>query len=276
MPSGKSEPRLATASGQANMDHTYPTPMDVAASIGTKRKTSPATPTKSSAPPSKVKSSQDSSEASNASLVDAIEKLTSKIDTFGDQLRENSVMVANITRLVELNATEIKECNVKIRDMEKEMPRLVKENEELKERVTELERYKRRWNLKIHGLKERVDENTRDVVMSILSKLAPQWETSMESIVDTVHRIGRKEEGRDRQTIIQFTMRFHRDSFWKLSKNSRLCKDLGIHFKQDFCKADREARVAAWPKMEQARAAGQNVYYKGHVGYINGKRVAMV
>jgi len=45
---------------------------------------------------------------------------------------------------------------------------------------------------------------------------------------------------------------------------------MGIHFKQDFCKADREARAAAWPKMEQARAAGQNVYYRGHAGYING------
>lgn len=110
--------------------------------------------------------------------------------------------------------------------------------------------------------------------MSILSKLVPQWETLMELIVDTVHRIGRK-QGRDRQTIIQFTMRFHRDSFWKLSKNSRLCKGLWIHFKQDFCKADKEARAAAWPKMEQARAAGQNVYYRGHVGYINSKSVTL-
>ena len=174
---------------------------------------------------------------------------------------------------MELNATEIKECKVKIQAIEKEMPHLVKDNEELKDKVTEAERYKRRWNLKIHGLKEKVDENTRDVVKSILSKLAPQWDTSMDSVVDTVHRIGRKEEGRDRQVIIQFTMRFHRDTIWKLSKNSKVCKDLGIHFKQDFCKADREARAAAWPKMEQARAAGHNVYYRGHVGYINGNRV---
>lgn len=147
-------------------------------------------------PPSKVKSSQDSSEASNASLVDAIEKLTSKIDTFGVQLRENSVMVTNITRLVQLNTFFDFSSKVKMRDMEKEMPRLVKENEELKERVTELERYKRCWNLKIHGLKEKVDENTRDVVMSILSELVPQWETSMESIVDILFTAsGEKKKG---------------------------------------------------------------------------------
>nr|XP_055041362.1 uncharacterized protein LOC129428976 [Misgurnus anguillicaudatus] len=271
MPNGKAESKSAAnvTPAHANMDHDY-TPMDATTSSRTKRKVSPGTPTESTAPPSKVKSSQDSFDVPNASLVEAIEKLTFKIDSFGDQLRENSVMVASITKLVELNAIEIKECKDKIQAVEKEVPRIVKENKELKERVNELERYRRRWNLKIHGLKEKDDENIRVVVMRILSKLAPQWETSMESIVDSVHRIGRKEEGRDRQTIIQFTMRFHRDSFWKLSKNSRICKDLGIHFKQDFSKADREARAAAWPKMEQARAAGQNVFYKGHVGYING------
>ncbi|KAL1269209.1 hypothetical protein QQF64_031498 [Cirrhinus molitorella] len=120
--------------------------MDVTTSWGMKRKSSPVTPTKITVPPSKVKTSQDSSEALNASLVQAIEKLTSKMDSFGDQLRENSVMVANITKLVELNATEIKECKVKIQAIEKEVPCLVKENNELKEKVTELERYKRRWN----------------------------------------------------------------------------------------------------------------------------------
>ncbi|XP_055083349.1 uncharacterized protein si:ch211-196c10.15 [Periophthalmus magnuspinnatus] len=68
-------------------------------------------------------------------------------------------------------------------------------------------------------------------------------------------------------------MRHYRDIFWKLTKDSKACKELGIFFKQDFCKFDREARAAVWPKMEQARAAGQNVYYRGHIGYVNGVRV---
>ncbi len=84
MPSGKTEPRAA-ASGKAIADHDY-SQMDTT-SGGTKRKSSPVTPTKSTAPPSKVKTTQDSSEVLNASLVEAIEKLTSKIDSFGDQLR---------------------------------------------------------------------------------------------------------------------------------------------------------------------------------------------
>lgn len=104
--------------------------------------------------------------------------------------------------------------------VETEMPCLIKENAALKEKVKELERYKRRWNLKIHGLKEKDDERIRDVVADILSKIAQQWAMSMETMVDTVHRLGRREEGKSRQVIIQFTMRHQRDAFWKLSKNS--------------------------------------------------------
>lgn len=95
----------------------------------------------------------------------------------------------------------------------------------------------------------------------------------MEMVVDTVHLLGIKTEGRRRQIVLQFTMRHYRDLFWKLTKNSKICRDLGMPFKQDFCKEDREARAAAWPKMEQAMAARKMFYYRGHVGYINGSKV---
>ncbi|CAL8353439.1 unnamed protein product [Merluccius merluccius] len=277
MPTGKPQAKLAaaTASEKDNLsDHAY-AEMEVTATGAWKRKDPPGTPTKNGTPPTKVKAPQEPSAVSNEALVKAIDKLTDKMDTFSVQLRENSVMVANISKIVEINAAEIKECKEKIQAVKKEMPRLIKENEELKEKVTEMERYKRRWNLKMHGLKEKDDERIRDIIMEILSKIAPQWASSMQSMVDTVHRLGRREEGKHRQIIMQFTMRHHRDEFWKLSKNCRICKELGIHFKQDFCKADREARAAAWPKMEQARVAGNNVYFRGHVGYINGNRVAL-
>lgn len=270
----KADAKLETKLPPNTCEHDYSL-MDVTTNANMKRKTSPATPTKSSTPPTKVKTVQESPVMGDEALVTAIEKLTSKIDDFGHQLKENSVMVANISRLVEMNAAEIKECKVKIKEFDKEMPQIIKENKELREKVAEMERYKRRWNLKIQGLKEKDDENTRDIVIGILSKIAPQWAATMETVVDSVHRLGRKEEGRHRQVILQFVMRNHRDAFWKMSKNCKTCKDLGILFKQDFCKADREARAAAWPKMEQARAAGKNVYFRGHVGYISGNRVLL-
>lgn len=94
------------------------------------------------------------------------------------------------------------ECKEAIQAVKHDMPHLIKENENLKEQVMELKRYKRRWNLKIHGLKEKDDERIRDII-EILSKIAPQWASIMETVIDTVHRLGRSLEGRHRQVIVQ-------------------------------------------------------------------------
>lgn len=272
MSGGKPSANTKLTANAATTDHDY-IPMETSASLAHKRKNPPATPTKTGAPPqAKMKTAQ---EQSYDNLVDAIAKLTDKVDGFGTQLRETATMVASITRLVEINTADIKDCQKKIKELDKDIPGLVQENKELKERITELERYKRRWNLKIHGIKEKDDEQIREEVIHTLSQLAPQWADTMGTIVDSVHRLGKRENGRNRQVIIQFVMRYHREEFWRMTKNSRFCKEAGIRFKQDFCKADREARAAAWPKMDQARADGKNVWFRGHVGYIDGKKVAI-
>lgn len=248
-------------------DHNYQ--MDVTAS-SSKRK-SPNTPTKISTPPNKVVVSQVKDP--DSALYDAIQKLTGKIDVLSAQLTATSDMLEKLSARTDKNEADIMDCNVKVAKLEITVPTLAKENEELKDRVLELERYKRRWNLKLQGLKEKYDENTRSEVIDILAKIAPQWAASVESTVDTVHRLGRKEDGKHRQIIIQFTARVHRDGFWKVTKNNKICKELGIYFKEDFCQQDRDARAAVWPKMERARAIGKNAYYRGHVGYIDGVRV---
>lgn len=154
MSSKKSKAKLTATSAQANVsEHDY-IPMETSGSSYGKRKGQPPTPTKSSIPPNKIKASQEPKEHPSV-LVEAIEKLTMKMDTFGEQLRETTVMVASVAKLAEINAAEIKECKVLLKAVEKEMPQLIRENKELTERVTEMERYKRRWNLKIQGLKEK-------------------------------------------------------------------------------------------------------------------------
>lgn len=244
--------------------------MDVTA--GTAKRKSPNTPTKPNTPPNKViVANQNDSEL--AALTEAIGKLSVRFDDFAVQLRQNSVMMASLTKIVEVNSADIKDCSTKLRDLEKLVPDLVKENADLKERVVEQERYKRRWNLKIQGLKEKQDENTRKEVLEILAKIAPQCAATLDYVVDSVHRLGVKEVGRHRTIIIQFTMRFYTDLFWKLTKDSKTCKELGIFFKKDLCKADLQARAAVWPKMAQAKASGAAIYFRGHIGYINGVRV---
>ena len=174
-------------------DHDY-APMETSGSGSGKRKNPPVTPTKTSAPPpAKMKTAQ---EQSYDNLVDAIAKLTDKVDSFGAQLRETATMVASVTRLVEINTADIKECRTKIQSLDQNIPKIVQENKELKERIAELERYKRRWNLKIHGIKGKDNEQIREEVIHILSEIAPQWTSTMGTIIDSVHRLGKRENGK--------------------------------------------------------------------------------
>lgn len=90
----------------------------------------------------------------------------------------------------------------------------------------------------------------------------------MEDIVDSAHRLGRKDEGKNRQIIVQFTMRTHWDAIWRASKN-HTCKKHGIRFTDDLLKADKEAQDAMWPKIKEARSLGEKAFYRGPTGFIN-------
>ena len=145
-----------------------------------------------------------------------------------------------------------------------------KDNAEFMERVLEMERYKRRWNLRIWGIKEN-GENTREMVANLLIKISPPWALNIKHIVDSAHRLGRREENKTRLVIVQFTQRIHRDALWKMTKDSSIWKELGIGFIKDLCKADGEAQAALWPKIQQA--AGKRAYCRGGDGYIDGHRI---
>lgn len=108
-----------------------------------------------------------------------------------------------------------------------------KVNKELRSSVGELDRYKRQWNLHIKGLPEKQNENIREVLISLLSKIAPGVTWEMKEAVNMVHRIGRKEGNRMQHIIMQFLKRIYRDHIWSLSKGSTTCKEAGCHFAED-------------------------------------------
>ncbi|CAI5692233.1 unnamed protein product [Oreochromis niloticus] len=201
------------------------------------------------------------------------DKQDDKMADINNKLSENASLIANLVESIEFNAAEVRDCKDKIAGLEKEASTLRREVDELKEKARERDRYSRRWNLRIKGMKEGMGEDIRKEVIKILAKIAPEWSDNMEYIVDTVHRIGRKEEGRNRQVMIQFTKRIHRDGIWKKSKNAQICETEKIRFAEDLTKEDRLEREKVWPKILQARNAGEKSYYRGAVGYINGRRV---
>lgn len=208
-------------------------------------------------------------------VLEAIKKLTDKVDSLDSQIKQNSVMLASMAKAVEFNAAEIKDCKTQLQTTKREISVIKKDNAELMERVLEMERYKRCWNLRIRGIKENDGENTREMVANLLIKISPPWAPNINHIVDSAHRLGRREENKIRLVIVQFTQRIHRDALWKMTKDSSICKELGIRFIEDLCKADREARAALWPKIQQARAAGKRAYYRGGDGYIDGHRITL-
>lgn len=238
----------------------------------------PSTPSKGAHTRKISKPNED--EVSNSAILAAINTLVARFDTqekkfeeFGVQLKQNCAMITSLTRASNFNAAEVKDCKTRVSVLEKEVEHLRAANAEIKEKASEQDRYKRRWNLRIRGMAEKMNEDTRKDVIQLLCKIAPQWEKNMEDIVDTVHRIGRKTENKTRQIIIQFTRRQHRDAFWKLTKESRVCTEAGIRFMEDLTKEDRMAREALWPRIDQARKNGEKAYFRGPFGFINGRRI---
>lgn len=269
------KPTTTNCGSRSAGGHDYAAKMEVSTD-STKRK-DPFSPVKAQQHP---KRKDLGSEENVSAILDAIKQLTNqtstlanKVDSLSTQIQQNSVMLANMAKAVEFNAAEIKDCKTKLQVTEKIADTNKKDVAELKERMLELERYKRRWNLRIRGLKEKDGENIREVVTNLLIKISPPWSPNINHIVDTVHRLGRREENRTRHVIVQFTHRTHRDTLWRMTKDSSICKDLGVGFMEDLCKADRDARAATWPKIQQARAAGKRAYYKGGEAYVDGKRI---
>lgn len=220
------------------MDHSY----DRENPKERRRDASHITPTKTIQ--KKVK--PDNGEISNAALLQAINSLTARFDSqdrkledIADKIRQNSIMIVNISKSVEFNAAEIKEYKQKYVVLEKKTAVLEQSNEELRLKTSELERYKRRWNLRIKGMKEHVDEDARKEVTELLGSIAPHLTQKLEDVVDSVHRVGKKESVRHRQMIVQFTMRKFRDEIWKITKNSQLCTERGIRFAEDLSAEDR-------------------------------------
>lgn len=125
-----------------------------------------------------------------------------------------------IPQSLEFSETEINECKRKVAKLEKEVSTLRREVDDFKEKTKERDRYSERWNLRIKGMKENTGEDVRRDAIKILAKIAPEWSDQMEICVDAVHRIGRKEEGRNQHAVIQFTNRL-----WNL-EGIKTCQSL--------------------------------------------------
>lgn len=265
-------------------DHAYvmasPTPMDTERSSDKRGREDASAPSTPSKEPARKLSKPTEDVVPGSAILAAINKLTMKFDSQEDRMKEfdakltqNCAMLVGLSKTIEFNAAEIKDCKAKVASLESETSHLQAEVAVLRERCSEHDNYKRRWNLRIKGMKEAMNENTRHEVIEMLKKVAPQWADKMNENVDTVHRLGRKEDGRVRNIIVQFTRRQCRDAIWEMTKDSTVCKNAGIRFAEDLTKEAKEARAALWPRIKQARQENKRAYFRGPHGYIDGRRI---
>lgn len=216
-------------------------------------------------------SDQKEEEGASAAILHAIQVLTNKMDIQTELLK-------NFEKRIETNATAIKENKEEIAELRERVDGLKKENISLKNICEEHARYKRRWNLRLTGLPEKDDENTRETVIGILTRVVPLSVERLRETVDTVHRLGRKPDAATsnntpRAIIIQFGMRTVRDDVWKKSKAARVCSEMHIRFKEDFSREDREARTKLWPVVQEARRRGKHAFLKEGYALIDNQGV---
>ena len=210
-------------------------------------------------------------QSTSAAILLAVQTLTNKVDG------QTAILISIQQRIGE-NATAIESNKKQISELQKDVIDLRRANKKLKEDLAEHARYKRRWNLRLVGLKEEEQEDTREVVIGILTRIVPVSVDQLRASVDTVHRLGTKPtaataNGSTRAIILQFGMRTVRDEVWRRSKDARVCSEMDIRFKEDFSKEDREARAELWPLVKEARRKGKKAFLKDGYAIIDNKRV---
>ena len=224
--------------------------------------------------PKKLKRRDTSKEVSMESIYDAIHSLSQR---FEERLDAFEKKFENFEQRIQNNEKEVTENKSEIIQLKAQVDWLTKDNKELKERCREIERYGRRWNLKLIGLPEKENEDTRDVVIGILTKVIPMSVEKLRDKVDTVHRLGKKDDPafnmRPRPIIVQFGMRTTRNEIWSWLREARVCKEMYVQLRQDWSKEDREARAKLYPTVQEARRNGKKAYLKEGYAIIDGKRV---
>ncbi|MEQ2278415.1 hypothetical protein XENORESO_018082 [Xenotaenia resolanae] len=178
-------------------------------------------------------------------ILRAIGELNTKMDN-------QTINLKSIEKRIEANTVAIEVNKTAISEFQASVNLLKKENTALRISCEDHARYKRRWNLRVTGLPEKDDENLRESMIGILTRIISVSMDRLRDTVNSVHRLGKKADAasannRPRAMIIQFEMRTMRDEVWRKSKDANVCKEMHISFKEDFSKEDRIAGLSCGP-----------------------------
>lgn len=99
-------------------------------------------------------------------ILEAVNALASKMDTQTELLKKFEKRITENSAAIVANKEHIVGLQEKVN-------KLQEENKRLKESILEQARYKRKWNLRLNGLPEKQGEDTREMVIGILTRVIP-------------------------------------------------------------------------------------------------------
>lgn len=207
-----------------------------------------------------------------------LQSVDGKLNTIMKILQTNTNDIKEIKNEQRELSTSIELCHTNINDLKDlmknqdskinvcndEIQRLSSENVQLRGKINSLatelhalEQYSHRSNLVIYGVPETENENIQHVMRRLATAIQfPDWSTSL---VDAVHRLGRRNNNDPRPIIIKFVSRQDRDEFLKKRKVRRNLKatDLGfssensIYINESLTSATRELLKLARDKAKE-------------------------
>lgn len=143
------------------------------------------------------------------SLEDSVNMMSDKYDELLKEMKESRKRVNELEKKVEELRTESKTKDECIKD--------------LQIRLQESEQYARNRNIEISGIEQRKNENLREVMHSIASKLNIHLE---DSDIDIIHRVPTRNERYPPKIIVQFVTRTKRNVWLSKKKNRLMSSDI--------------------------------------------------
>ena len=142
--------------------------------------------------------------------------------------------------------------NAKIAELETQLKQQVEDN-------IRLEQYTRKENLRFNNILETEDEDCKSVI---------------QNIIQSVHRVGKKLEGRHRPIIVRFVRREDRELVWsKRGKIKQIHQPEEAYITEDYPRAIQKERQILTKAMMKARNDGiDNVKVVGRFLVVNGEK----
>ena len=178
---------------------------------------------------------------------------------------QTELLKQQLDKRIKANTTATRENKQEIILLKKKIDELKKGNSTLKTATEEQARHKRRWNLRLTGLPEKDGENTREIVIGILSCApicGPAARHRGHGPPPGKHNTAAASNNTPRAIVIQFGMKTVRNEVWKKLKEARMFSEIHIRFREDFSREDQEARCTLCSLVQEVRKKGKRVFLK--------------